>query len=280
MGLFGRKKKEEVPEAPMPVVPGAPAAGVPTDRVIQLRQQGMSNNQITETLQREGYSSSQIYDAMSQADIKGIVETPAEEAAPPMPAASGPEMPAPLGVPAEGAAPSGVPPMPGMPPAPGGITKENVEVLKKNNKVIKLYKYNKNISHKLFFIKNNTEINIFGNLKLLFNITIIHEFIKNFEYWYNKIKKINIKLDENINIDSIIGENGTVINYNENKNKYLIRFKNEKSYWIPFYLIFGNQIEKNSFVTISDDKEFIKFSFEIWSVFRNFKKINFLICVN
>ena len=116
MGLFGKKKPAEVPEAPMPAAapmpeqaPAAPATGVPTDRVIQLRQQGMSNNQISETLQKEGYSSSQVYDAMSQADIKGIVEAPAEGAAPP----GAPPMPVAPGAPAE------IPSMPGMPPAPG-----------------------------------------------------------------------------------------------------------------------------------------------------------------
>jgi DNA-binding transcriptional MerR regulator len=61
MPLFGKK---------------APARSIeiPTERVIQMRQQGYSNDQIIQLLQRENYTSSQIFDAMSQADIKGAVE--------------------------------------------------------------------------------------------------------------------------------------------------------------------------------------------------------------
>ncbi len=69
MALFGLGKKPTQPAA-APVAEG----GVPTDLVIQMRQQGMSNDQIIQNLQAQGYSSSQIFDALSQADIKGAVE--------------------------------------------------------------------------------------------------------------------------------------------------------------------------------------------------------------
>jgi prefoldin subunit 5 len=46
----------------------------PVGKVIEMRKQGMSNNQISQTLQREGYNSTQIYDALNQADTKGGVE--------------------------------------------------------------------------------------------------------------------------------------------------------------------------------------------------------------
>lgn len=88
MPLFGKKRAE---------ASGAPA-GTPTDLVLQMRAQGLSNNQIIATLQREGYSSSQIFDAMTQADIKGAV-TPTPAAAPEavmapaMPVAPPPQMP-------------------------------------------------------------------------------------------------------------------------------------------------------------------------------------------
>jgi hypothetical protein len=65
MALFGLGKKK--------AAPGGPPTNIPTDRVIQLRQQGVSNDQVIQALQQEGYSSSQIFDAMSQADIKGAV---------------------------------------------------------------------------------------------------------------------------------------------------------------------------------------------------------------
>lgn len=142
MALFG-KKKEAAPGIPPPGAPPAPPArppeGVPTDLVIQMRKQGLTNNQIVQALQREGYSSSQIFDAMSQADIKGIVERPKEGVAaeagpapampPPMPEA-GPV--APPGVPAAppAAPPVGPPPpAPEAPPAevPGAVSKEEIE---------------------------------------------------------------------------------------------------------------------------------------------------------
>lgn len=73
MALFGLGKKSGIQ-----VQPKGPASGIPVDIVLQMRQQGISNNQIIQSLQREGYSSQQIFDAMTQADIKGIVTGPEE----------------------------------------------------------------------------------------------------------------------------------------------------------------------------------------------------------
>lgn len=65
------KKKEDVPA--MPAQPEVPS-GPPTDRVINMRQQSFSNSQIVSILQKDGFSSPQIFDAMNQADIKGSVD--------------------------------------------------------------------------------------------------------------------------------------------------------------------------------------------------------------
>jgi prefoldin subunit 5 len=62
MGFFGTGKKE----APM---------GVPTDKVLSMRQQGLSNNQIIQNLQTGGHEPNQIFDALNQADLKGSIET-------------------------------------------------------------------------------------------------------------------------------------------------------------------------------------------------------------
>jgi hypothetical protein len=70
--LFGKKTPPVVP----PVEPPPPSdtkEGTPTNKVLSMRQQGLSNNQIVSSLQREGYQSHQIFDAMNQADIKGGV---------------------------------------------------------------------------------------------------------------------------------------------------------------------------------------------------------------
>ncbi len=69
-----KKKEEEFP--PMP----GPPIDTPIDRVLGMRQQGLTNNQIIQNLQRLGYDSDQIFNAINQADIKGgITNTPLED---------------------------------------------------------------------------------------------------------------------------------------------------------------------------------------------------------
>ena len=88
-----------------------------------MRQQGLTNNQIVQTLQRQGYSSSQIFDAMSQADIKGIVEQAPIQAAPPLGPAPRTQMPAmPQPAPQRPA-----PPPPVMPSPVPETTSERIE---------------------------------------------------------------------------------------------------------------------------------------------------------
>ena len=73
---IGKKKKElELPPLDMPMEQMEPTASrrTPTDNVIQMRQQGFNDNQIIQSLQRDGYESYQIFDAMNQADIKGNI---------------------------------------------------------------------------------------------------------------------------------------------------------------------------------------------------------------
>lgn len=61
MGLFDFGKKREEP------VQGPRA---PVEEVIRMRRQGLSNNQIVQALQRNGFQSTQIFDAFSQADLR------------------------------------------------------------------------------------------------------------------------------------------------------------------------------------------------------------------
>lgn len=61
MGIFDLgKKKEEAPRS----------AATPVDDVLRMKGNGFTNNQIVQTLQRNGYKMHQIYDAMNQADLK------------------------------------------------------------------------------------------------------------------------------------------------------------------------------------------------------------------
>jgi hypothetical protein len=108
MGLLDIFKKKpsaeaQAPIAGYPVPMGMPVMGpmppeTPTDQVLSMQQQGLTNNQIIQTLQRQGYQPQQIYDAMAQAESRGGVE--------PMPEApsAGPGM-----FPEAGSAPRGGP---------------------------------------------------------------------------------------------------------------------------------------------------------------------------
>lgn len=76
----------------------------PTEKVISLRDQGFTNDQIMQALQKDGYAADKIGDAMQQADIKkGITKADLERGGP-MP---NPEM-----------QPGGVPPLVPQPEAP------------------------------------------------------------------------------------------------------------------------------------------------------------------
>ncbi|MBR9676260.1 hypothetical protein GOV05_04585 [Candidatus Woesearchaeota archaeon] len=47
---------------------------VPLDLVLNMKRQGLSNNQIVASLQREGYTQENVFNALTQADIKGGIE--------------------------------------------------------------------------------------------------------------------------------------------------------------------------------------------------------------
>lgn len=78
MALFTNKKNafQGVPGQQMPVMPSEAPLPIPQvdlsqppiSLVLQMRQQGFSNNQIVQSLQREGFKSHLIFDAMNQAD--------------------------------------------------------------------------------------------------------------------------------------------------------------------------------------------------------------------
>src|SRR3989344_3084353 len=62
MGLFDfGKKKEEPLRQPR----------VPVNEVLRMKAQGLSSNQIVQALQRNGYQTHQIFDALSQSDLRG-----------------------------------------------------------------------------------------------------------------------------------------------------------------------------------------------------------------
>ncbi|MBC8444402.1 hypothetical protein H8D83_02335 [Candidatus Woesearchaeota archaeon] len=114
MGLF--KKSEETT--------ASPTEGTPTDQVINLRGQGLTDNQVIQALQKDGFASDQIFNAMSQADIKGGIESAPTPIAP----EAGGTLPPPPGAPQEQGInmppppqemPMSAPPAQGYAPTPG-----------------------------------------------------------------------------------------------------------------------------------------------------------------
>ncbi|MBW2971781.1 hypothetical protein KY359_01975, partial [Candidatus Woesearchaeota archaeon] len=76
----------------------------PTEAVLSMKQQGLTNNQIIAALQRQGYNTNQILDAMNQADIRMQTKRPFDVAGgnmadPNVPPGAAPGMP---GAPLEG----------------------------------------------------------------------------------------------------------------------------------------------------------------------------------
>ena len=100
--LFGKKKEDELPQFP--------ESPIPVSQVLNMKAQGLSNAQIANQLRAQGYSLSQIRDAISQAEIKSAVAPPNMPALPPEP--TGGELPP---LPEMPGAPSSAPPIPPMP---------------------------------------------------------------------------------------------------------------------------------------------------------------------
>ncbi len=67
MGLFDKFKKSPKKEEPMPFPAKLPE--LPTGQVNSMRQQGYSDDQIVQELQRQGYTYQQVYDAINQLTV-------------------------------------------------------------------------------------------------------------------------------------------------------------------------------------------------------------------
>lgn len=64
MAMFGFGKRNEQEEH-------AAAPGNPVDLIMAMKQRGMGNDQIIQELERQGYNSSQIFDALNQLNMSG-----------------------------------------------------------------------------------------------------------------------------------------------------------------------------------------------------------------
>jgi len=77
MTLWNTGKKEEPGPEPQPNFQRGPAQQQgpgPVGLIIQMKSQGMSNNQIIQNLQQQGFSSDQIFNAMNQAEARSGVD--------------------------------------------------------------------------------------------------------------------------------------------------------------------------------------------------------------
>ena len=72
MNIFKKKKEVSMAET-------QPEFEVPITQVLNMQNQGLSNNQIIQTLQRQGFQSTQIYDALAQAEAKKSIEPMQQE---------------------------------------------------------------------------------------------------------------------------------------------------------------------------------------------------------
>lgn len=121
---FGKKKEFEMGAPPdmgpppgmgdsmgqqMPLLEPVQDTGLPTQQVMNFRQQGLTDNQIITALQRDGYTSDQIYSAFNQVDMQPA--GPVDQGAPPDMGPM-PGMGAPPGYPMPQAPPPTAPPMP------------------------------------------------------------------------------------------------------------------------------------------------------------------------
>ncbi len=90
---------------------------IPTEAVLGMRQQGLTNNQVITSLQRQGYNTNQILDAMNQAEMRLQTRRPFDAAGGKMPDMNVPDMP-------PGMAPQGAE---GLPPLEGGVDSARIE---------------------------------------------------------------------------------------------------------------------------------------------------------
>ena len=71
---FGKKKKEEMADIPLeqqlpPLDAPQEQPSSPAEQAMMMKQQGYTNNQISQMLQSQGYNNSQVYDAINQAGL-------------------------------------------------------------------------------------------------------------------------------------------------------------------------------------------------------------------
>ncbi len=99
----------------MPAYGGNPEKSVPLTRIEDMQMKGMTNNQIIQTLQRDGFTSTEIFDALNQANMQPMHQMGA------MPQDPG------MGFPSMGMPPPPGPSMQDMPPGDlGGSTNEEL----------------------------------------------------------------------------------------------------------------------------------------------------------
>lgn len=120
MGFFDIMKKPAEVEKPR-----IETTGPPTNKVIMMRRQGLTNNQIIQALQNEGHSTTDIFDAMNQADLKGGVEMPSQQqpSGPPF----GPMPEQMMSPPGASFGPEGIQPFP-APETSGGVSERIEEI--------------------------------------------------------------------------------------------------------------------------------------------------------
>lgn len=81
LDVFKKKESVAVPAFPEPA-PSGPPTDVPVESVLIMRQQGLTNPQIIQALQRQGYQLQLVAEALRQSEVRPGIEPVASEVAP------------------------------------------------------------------------------------------------------------------------------------------------------------------------------------------------------
>lgn len=173
MPLFNIGKKKEETKSPAPPTTPQNQQQNPINIVISLRQQGFDNNQIVQYLQRAGYGSTQIFDALNQANLGGNAGP-----VPPSQMPSNQQPPAPMepNIPSAPEMPPPNMPSPAMPPSDTASDRERIEELTETIIDEKWEEFSKNVN-KILEWKNKTEA----------KITALEQQFKDLKESYNKL---------------------------------------------------------------------------------------------
>lgn len=74
MAFFNLGKKEKKESLPPPGAPSGPPSETPIDKISDLKERGLSDRQVVDELQSQGYSPTQTFNAMTQSEMQSAAD--------------------------------------------------------------------------------------------------------------------------------------------------------------------------------------------------------------